>query len=63
MELESSKALENEPPTVEHWFAAKKTPAHIVASARVLNGWAIGRALTEKQFDEGIQKTLAVASK
>lgn len=40
--------------TVEAWAKSKGTPEHMLAAARVMNRWPIGRLLTEEQFDTGI---------
>jgi hypothetical protein len=39
---------------VEEWARDKSTPDWVLVAARVMNGWPIGRLLTEQQFDDGL---------
>jgi hypothetical protein len=41
--------------TIEDFFKAKKTPRWLEASARRANRWAIGKVVTEAEFNEGIK--------
>jgi uncharacterized membrane protein AbrB (regulator of aidB expression) len=38
----------------EKWAEAKKPAAWLVAAARAMRGWAIGREVTEAEFDDAI---------
>lgn len=39
----------------EAWAADKKPAAWQAAAARAMRGWAIGREVTEQEFDDSIQ--------
>lgn len=41
--------------TVEEWAAKKKTDAHWHLAACVVNHWAIGRQLTETEYDAAVE--------
>lgn len=44
--------------TVEAWQEKKKAPAHALAAARVLQGWAEGRQVTEADFEKALDNAL-----
>jgi hypothetical protein len=44
----------------EEWVAAKKPAAWLAAAARAMQGWAIGREVTEHQFDKALEAAGAV---
>jgi hypothetical protein len=41
--------------TFEAWAAEKKTAAWQAAAARAMRAWAIGREVTEAEFDEAVR--------
>lgn len=45
----------------EQWASEKKTPAWLAAAARAMRGWAIGREVTEEDFDAALTDAGAVA--
>lgn len=40
--------------TFETWAAEKRPAAWLTAAARAMRGWAIGREVTEAEFDDAI---------
>lgn len=53
--------IEPERRPYEQWVAAKKPAAWLAAAARAGRGWAIGREVTEQEFDAAIHDAGAVA--
>jgi hypothetical protein len=39
----------------ETWVAEKKPAAWLAAAARAMQGWAIGREVTEPEFDDALK--------
>jgi hypothetical protein len=60
LETLSDRAYPDEAPptngtkTIEEWREAKATSDWDFAGATTLNGWAIGKRLTEKEYDAGV---------
>ncbi len=44
----------------EEWVKEKQPAAWLAAAARTMRGWAIGREVTEQEFNEAIRAASAV---
>jgi hypothetical protein len=47
----------------EQWAAKKKTVAWLLAAAKALESWPIGREITEAQFDDAVLRAGSLAVK
>jgi hypothetical protein len=45
---------------VETWAEEKRTPAWLLAAARVHENWPVGRELTEAEFDTALKRVASV---
>lgn len=46
--------------TYEQWTEAKSPPRWLAAAARALRGWAVGKEVTEAEFDSAVQAAAGV---
>ncbi len=42
----------------EEWAARRGTPAWLLAAARAKAGWALGREVTEEEYDRAVEAAL-----
>jgi hypothetical protein len=55
------KAMKTSRQPFETWADAKKPAVWLIAAARAMRGWAIGREVTEAEFDDAIQAAGSIA--